>query len=198
MQYLWFLVFALAIASPVLALWPIPRSLQTGNTTLKLSGDFKINLDFRGAPQDLQEAVSRTSAFLQNDKLGRLVVGRGESDQATVQNAKQLRSLSLSLGGTSRAMSVAEEAVLPLGTRSEEYTLRVPSDGSTATLLANSTLGLFRGLTTFEQLWYYLDGEIYMTDAPISITDSPAYVSEAVSDIYVLAKSIHSLIAGLC
>jgi hexosaminidase len=53
--------------------------------------------------------------------------------------------------------------------------LTVPADGSAATLKANSTLGLFRGLTTFGQLWYDLDNMTYTIEAPISITDAPAY-----------------------
>jgi hypothetical protein len=55
--------------------------------------------------------------------------------------------------------------------------LHVPSDGSPATLSANSTLGLLRGLTTFEQLWYDLDGAAtYTLEAPITISDAPAFV----------------------
>ena len=44
-------------------------------------------------------------------------------------------------------------------------------------LSANTTLGLFRGLTTFGQLWYDWDGTTYTLEAPINIVDSPAYVS---------------------
>ena len=83
--------------------------------------------------------------------------------------------VSLVDGATLR--NITEEARLPIGNRSEEYALTVPADGSSATLTANSTLGLLRGLTTFEQLWYQYSGQIYTIEAPISITDSPAYVS---------------------
>ena len=76
------------------------------------------------------------------------------------------------------ASPIAKEAVLPIGSRSEGYSLSVPTDGSSATLAANSTLGLLRGLTTFTQLWYYVDGIVYTYEAPISIpSDYPAYVS---------------------
>jgi hexosaminidase len=70
------------------------------------------------------------------------------------------------------------EAVQPLAARSEGYSLHVPIDGSSAVLTANSTLGLFRGLTTFEQLWYDLEGVAYSYQAPVVIVDDyPAYVS---------------------
>jgi hexosaminidase len=57
----------------------------------------------------------------------------------------------------------------------EGYSLTVPGDGSAAGIKANSTLGLFRGLATFSQLFYYLNDVIYTVEAPISITDSPVY-----------------------
>ncbi|EGN98182.1 glycoside hydrolase family 20 protein [Serpula lacrymans var. lacrymans S7.3] len=59
--------------------------------------------------------------------------------------------------------------------RDEAYSLSVPSDGSAAILKANSSLGLFRGLTTFSQLWYEYDGTTYNPEAPIEITDWPLY-----------------------
>jgi hypothetical protein len=74
--------------------------------------------------------------------------------------------------------------------------LNVPADGTGAVLSAASTLGLFRGLNTFAQLWYTYDygkealdqdGKnrdgngvvpvVYTLSAPVAIQDSPAYVS---------------------
>jgi hypothetical protein len=49
--------------------------------------------------------------------------------------------------------SIAEETVKPLEERDESYHLSVPLKGE-ATLEANTSLGLLRGLATFEQLWY--------------------------------------------
>ena len=171
------LVLGLLLAAPVYGLWPIPRALQTGTTPLILSKDFKIT-SIRDPPSDLTGAISRTLGHINNDKLQRLVVGRASADKAAVQHAKALPGLSLSLADGAQVKSISEEAVKPLGTRSEEYVLHVPADGSPATLAANSTLGLLRGLTTFEQLWYDLDGAAtYTLEAPISITDAPAYVS---------------------
>lgn len=162
-------------------LWPIPRSLQTGSTPIVLSKNFNI-VGLRNSPADLDAAISRTLGYIHNDKLQRLVVGRASADVAQLQGAKQLPSLVLSLPADVKVNSITEEAIKPLGSRSEEYTLQVPADGSIATLSANSTLGLLRGLTTFEQLWYDLDGsETYMLDAPVSITDFPAFVSASES-----------------
>lgn len=184
-------VVALSLTSPVYALWPIPRSLDTGTTPLILAKNFNI-VGLRNSPSDLSGAISRTLGHLSNDKLQRLVVGRAAADKAAVQHAKQLSALTLSLSSGVKANSISEEAIKPLGSRSEEYILHVPSDGSTATLSANSTLGLLRGLTTFEQLWYDLDGAAtYTLEAPIAITDSPAYVS-----VFALLH-VHYLIMSL-
>ena len=72
--------------------------------------------------------------------------------------------------------SISSESVKEITNRSETYKLSVPADGSSATLIANSTLGLFRGLTTFSQLWYYYNNEVYTLEAPVQITDWPAFV----------------------
>jgi hexosaminidase len=153
----------------------MPTNFQTGNSSVILDRSFSIQFHGGRAPSDLQDAISRTNGFLKNDKLGRLVVGRGASDASSIKRAKSLRNLVLSL--TSRtANTIASEATKELTTRDESYELKVPSDGSDATLKANTTLGLFRGLTSFSQLWYTYQGTIYAVDTPMDIKDSPAYV----------------------
>ncbi|KAA1473838.1 hypothetical protein DENSPDRAFT_882330 [Dentipellis sp. KUC8613] len=174
---------ALAIIAPANALWPQPRSLQTGTTALRLAPGFDIKLSIQhgSAPADLHDAVSRVKQQLSGDKLERLVVGRGAVDAAAVGKAKHVSSLTLELSAAKSAgvgtqvKSIAQEAIVPLEDRDEAYTLHVPADGSGAVITANSTLGLYRGLTTFGQLWYYHDGAVYTIEAPIQIVDSPAY-----------------------
>lgn len=163
--------------APALALWPLPRQISTGTTALKLAPGFNINLSgIKQAPKDLSDAVERTESFLRNDKLQALVVDRGASSAGAVRVAKSLKSLTVSLVSSSPVKSISEEAVAPLESRIEAYTLTVPADGSDAVLQANSTLGLLRGLTTFGQLWYDLSGSTYTLQAPFNIVDSPAYV----------------------
>ncbi|KAG2341533.1 glycoside hydrolase family 20 protein [Suillus weaverae] len=169
------LVAGCLLSSGVLALWPIPSSLETGMTALKVSPTFYFDVQVKGAPVDLYEAVAQAQYYLANDKLGRLVVGRGANDTTALASAKTLSKLTLSLTSWATAEPIAAEAVKPLGTRSEEYALTIPADGSAATLMANSTLGLYRGLTTFNQLFYYYGGVTYTLLAPIAIADTPAY-----------------------
>jgi len=167
------------------ALWPIPRSLQTGTTLLKLSGQFNIQLSgIPHAPPDLLDAILRTQSHLHNDQLQRLVVGRGRNDSVALPHAPTLARLTLALTPNSPAIkSIMEEATKEITTRSEAYSLTVPNtDQGVATLTASSSLGLLRGLTTFEQLWYQVSGTIYSYQAPVQINnDSPAYVGASPS-----------------
>jgi hexosaminidase len=161
-------------ATPSLALWPLPRQFTSGNSTLKLSNSFSIDLSSLpgGAPQDLQDAVARTQGFLASDALEPLVPDRGAS--IDVSSSPSLAYLVLSLSSDACA-PIADEAQKPVEERSEGYVLSVPADGSNATLQANSTLGLYRGLTTFGQLWYTSNGATYATEAPLDAQDEPAY-----------------------
>lgn len=198
-----FLTFGLAVLAPqsTLGLWPIPRSLETGTTLLKLASNFDVKVHIQNPPQDLLDAVSRTKGYIQTDKLGRLVVGRGANDSTALQHAKSLPGLSLSLPSGATVRPIAEEAVRAIDSRVEGYTLVVPSDGSSAVLTANSTLGLFRGLTTFEQLWYDLGGVTYTYEAPLKIeNDAPAYVCiiHPMSPLESLTVDPPSLIEGSC
>lgn len=105
------------------------------------------------------------------------MLGRGSSDAGAVKTAPVLPSLTLTLQNTLPVLSISAESVKDVVNRSEGYTLSIPSDGKPAVLSANSTLGLFRGLTTFTQFWYDLDGVTYTNVGPVSIVkDVPAYV----------------------
>jgi hexosaminidase len=186
-----FSFLALFLLPTVRAVWPQPRHLQTGPPTSALrlapSDSFIISLDaVPNAPPDLLEAVKRTHSHLFSDNLGRLVLGRGASDLGAIQLAPTLTRLTLQLDHNASShirttdsvvFPIEVEAKKPLGLRDEAYSLYVPADGTTDALLkANSTLGLFRGLNTFSQLWFTVQGTVYMLGAPVEIHDSPVYV----------------------
>jgi hexosaminidase len=180
----------------VACLWPAPASFTNGTSYLKLSSSFSISYAgslASGAPSDLKSAVSTTISFLKNDNLQRLILGQGATDVPFFAKAKTLSKLTLSLNGKSKGSipSISQNAILPLASRDESYTLKVPADGSAATITANTTVGLYRGLTTFTQLWYTFDKTIYTFQAPISIVDAPAFVSSSLSLVY--RKAAHSL-----
>lgn len=198
----------LVALTPVDALWPQPRSLETGSTPLRLAGGFDISFSnsIKKVPDDLRSAVKTAKGYLHKDNLERLVVGRGSADAKTVAKAKTLSKLVLSLESGATANTITSEAQKAPEARDEAYTLTVPEDGSAASISANSTLGLFRGLTTFTQLFYSTGaGTTYLLDAPVSIQDSPAYVrlfyfhnrrGACSPDLFRLL--IRSRTAGLC
>ncbi|KAF7357392.1 Beta-hexosaminidase [Mycena sanguinolenta] len=154
------LLIASALLPSALALWPLPTSYTNGTTPLTLSKSFNIKIDIANPPADLVAAVSRAKGYLQNDKLEALVIDRGASSASAIAKAKSLPSLTLSLTGKGSVQSISAQAVAPLESRVEG---------------ANSTLGLFRGLATFGQIWFDLNGATYTLSAPIQISDSPAY-----------------------
>ncbi|PIL36481.1 hypothetical protein GSI_00170 [Ganoderma sinense ZZ0214-1] len=157
------------------ALWPIPSSLSSSTEPIKLSPGFNIHLDILNPPSDLVSAVSRTISRTTTDTFQRLVVGRSAVDAKAVESARILTSLVLSLHPGSPVRSIADETNQPVTSRSEGYSLSIPHDASSATLVAQSTLGLFRGLATFEQLWCDYNGTKYLLDGGIEIVDQPAF-----------------------
>ncbi|KZT13148.1 glycoside hydrolase family 20 protein [Laetiporus sulphureus 93-53] len=167
----------LAAVVHVGALWPLPRSIEEGTDALRLADTFRISLSSSIAdpPPDLLKAIARTQTYLFTDDLGRLVVDRGAGDVSTFETAAYLSELILSLEPGSTVLSITAEAQKTLAERDESYSMAIPSNGSAATITASLTLGLFRGLTTFGQLWYEYDGTIYALNAPLQIEDSPAY-----------------------
>jgi hexosaminidase len=169
--------FILAFLPSVLSLWPQPTQLEAGSCVLQLAHDFDIKIDVPNAPGDLKDAIARTKGYLKNDKLERLSLGRGASDAQKIRAAKSLPRLTLTFTGEGSIRSISEEAVDDVEKRVEGYALVVPEDGTPATLEAKSSLGLFRGLTTFGQMWYEYDGRTYTMEAPFRTEDAPKYVS---------------------
>ncbi|KAJ7196128.1 N-acetylhexosaminidase, partial [Mycena pura] len=172
-----FFIAASTLIPSAFALWPLPTGLNVGTTPLRLSKNFDIKLNIANAPSDLEDAVSRAKGFLASDKLQALVIDRGASSASAISKAKSLPSLTVSLEATPKGgvQSISKEAIAPIESRVEGYTLTVPADGSGAVLKANSSLGLLHGLTTFGQLWFDLDGTTYSLTAPIVISDAPAF-----------------------
>jgi len=164
--------------TPALAVWPKPQNMTTGTTPLRLSSDFSIGTSgIHPVPQDLSDAIRRSSDYLETDKLGSLVPDRGASSARIVSSARSLQSLILSLeNDDGQSQSISDGAIAGLGVTDETYLLEIPVNGENATLTAKSALGLFRGLKTFEQLWFYVNETTYTLQAPIQVQDAPAYV----------------------
>lgn len=106
------------------------------------------------------------------------MLGRGAADADAIKHARAVEVLDVSLNRGARVRPIATEVnSVGIEDRDESYVLSIPSDGSQATLRANTTLGLYRGLTTFGTMWYHYQGNKYILNAPVVIEDSPAFVS---------------------
>ncbi len=71
----------------------------------------------------------------------------------TPGSGSTLTEIRVTLAKGKTSGSIAEEAVKPIEQRDESYELYVPASGCVR-LSANTALGLLRGLTTFEQMFY--------------------------------------------
>lgn len=138
------------------AVWPQPTTVSNGSTVILLSSSFRIEAPDK-APRDILAAIDRCVQGLLATQHRYLSVRSGEEffePSESVHVAGQtLRILNLRYSGAVAHPSILEEAVKPVEQRDESYNLTVPVSG-VATLSAGTSLGLLRGLTTFEQLFY--------------------------------------------
>jgi hexosaminidase len=158
-----------------ITVWPLPSRSSSGNgeTPVCLSPGFRILFDEQTAglplPHDLKAAVKRTEVALKDHGHAYLSPTAGREffskrkdnsteDLAACEHVLTALHLALDpdvLGGAKAIPSILSSAVAPAESRAEleAYRLSVPLDGP-ATISAKTALGVFRGLTTFEQLWY--------------------------------------------
>ncbi|KAH9165511.1 N-acetylhexosaminidase [Lactarius sanguifluus] len=133
----------------------------------RLCPSFAIHVAVPNAPKDHLDAADRTRFLIFSDRLGCLIARCGADNLPAVRRAKALSGLTFRLlGSTSGApRPIATEAMTPLGTRSEAYSLVVPANGSAAVPSANSRLGFFRSFT----------GSVKHPGVPVAISCSPGY-----------------------
>lgn len=155
---------------------PLPSDYTTGDQVLCLSPEFSITfgpaLQAGGIPNDLEQAARRVEKRIWTSKHRYLSVKRGleffdsESDhQGRAADHKDggkckytLRSLRVDIEhGGSEVESIMHSAVQRAEDRPEleKYSLSVPLSGP-AVIKCSTALGAFRGLTTFENLFFYL------------------------------------------
>lgn len=145
---------------PLLATAPSLKSLKlsllSDSAQAKDTADCNVSVDFNSAEGEGEAQIYERTREIR--------------DLCALQRRQDNQS-------SSSVKSIAEETALPVEKRDESYILKIPSDGSAATLAANTTLGLLRGLTTFGQIWYQYENSVYSIEAPFDIRDAPYYVS---------------------
>lgn len=146
---------------------PLPTHYTTGNQVLCLSPDFEIQFDksLQGnkLPEDLIQATKRTERNLWANRHQYLSIQRG-AELFVTPNTKDgckysLKKLLVIIEQDEKGevRSIMDSAIRPAEERPdlEQYTLSLPLSGP-AVLKASTALGILRGLTTFENLFYYL------------------------------------------
>lgn len=146
---------------------PIPTRYTSGTEVLCISPNFEIQFDksLKGKklPKDLIEATKRTERSLWANRHQYLSVQRG-AEYFTSSNTEKRCEHSLTTlrvvieqDGDGEVRSIMDSAIRPAEERPdlERYTLSVPLSGP-AVLQASTALGILRGLTTFENMFYNL------------------------------------------
>ena len=139
-----------------------------GKTPICLAHDFSIHVDGVPAPDDLVAAMRRTEKSMSSMRhrylsvqRGREFFSKGNSTDDVAGCRYELHSLVLyltdNMEDTKSVPSIFDSAVSPVENRPEleTYSLAIPLR-EPAHIKAKTALGLFRGLTTFEQLFYHL------------------------------------------
>lgn len=147
------------VPAPPPSLWPMPQSVSVGQGRLVVTS----SLDFQASTPcaDLTAAFARTAAKMFN---------RGSYTGAHAASRLGLPTLA------TLVVSVANVSVpLDLGV-DESYTLTLPTDGSAASLTANTVYGAYHGLETLSQLVSFdADALAYWTASPVAVVDKPAF-----------------------
>ncbi|KAI9028383.1 glycoside hydrolase superfamily [Hyaloraphidium curvatum] len=170
-------------------LWPLPRSLTSGNVTVRLDQDWAFSfpgLDGPLAPGSpfvrVRRAAARYADLLKGAP-GHIVTAAADMDARELGNSTQpdppaLLRVELSCG--------ADEPDAPLHSASEAYNISVPS-GGVASVSAQSWVGCLRALDTFAQLVVrsrrsVTTGQpvgggfpLYIQGTPLAIVDSPTF-----------------------
>lgn len=158
-------------------LWPEPTSMSSGSEVMCLAETFTVHYKQgpfvgRRPPKDLIRAAEETEKRLWAGRHTYLSPTAGREffpppGNATDPSAigpctKYIDALVLSLTGpdepTCNRTSIADFATAPVEDRpdNEAYRLVLPLDGP-ARISSKTALGLYRGLTTFEHLFYHLE-----------------------------------------
>ncbi|KAI1178692.1 glycoside hydrolase family 20 protein [Nemania sp. FL0916] len=163
----------LLISAPVLAIWPAPSSIKTGESTLWINSDIAVtyNGKFGGVSRAIDNIVHKN--FVPWMLYNRMEL---ESTEPNLGKPKTYVS-HLDITQTRPDKTFKPEA----GEVDESYTLKVNQNGK-ATITAASSTGVLHALESFSQLFFqHSKGQYFYTQlAPVSITDSPEYVHRGV------------------
>ncbi|KAG7530770.1 hypothetical protein FFLO_04812 [Filobasidium floriforme] len=134
-------------------LFPLPQTVTSGNTVIAIGNSLDVIFKVQGSiPEDLAAAAERAVGYVTESEHYYLSPERGK-EFLLDNDLPVLTALEIILQGSDYG-TIASEVSKEAGERREAYKLDIPADGGNARLTATSSLGAFRGLATFEQLFY--------------------------------------------
>jgi hexosaminidase len=140
---------------------PLPTRYTTGNKVICLSPDFSIKFDSH-VPEDLKKAAQRVEKGIWEHEHQYLSVKRGAEFFGEGQGCEYtLSTLEVIVDYHGHHVpSIMDSAIRPAEDRPdlEAYTLSIPL-GDRATTKSPTALGAYRGLTTFENLFYHIPSD---------------------------------------
>ncbi|OCK80135.1 glycoside hydrolase family 20 protein [Lepidopterella palustris CBS 459.81] len=195
MRYIGVLALLTVLAS---AIWPIPSSYTSGNTILWIGSDVKVlynggnevgSITYQIEPQlcsnnvttgshitsqIVQFAIQKTySTIFEKNFVPWKFHPRNSAFEPSNEKEKQKFITSIKLDQLAADPPNIQRPLA--GDVDESYTLSLTEAGE-ATITANSSIGLVRGLTTFTQLFFkHSKAGVYTTLAPVQISDSPKF-----------------------
>jgi hexosaminidase len=169
---------ALTICPIVSAIWPAPSSYVTGHSTLWIDEATIIEASTTPQASDtkriIDEAIKRTRQCLFKQSF---VPWKFHARNATYEpSAKQTSQTTIKKVELQFASPNQTNVMKTLaGELDESYNLTISADGNVV-IIANSSIGVVRGLTSFTQLFYqHSDGSVYTPYVPVKITDRPKF-----------------------
>lgn len=166
---------------------PIPVKYTTGSKAACLADSFSIQFD-SDVPADLSAASDRVLERIKKSQHTYLTTTSGTEFFPSLKCESEVTELRLSLS-SDHSLSIFDLAIKPVEERKglEDYTLTIPTSGA-ATATASTALGLFRAITTFENLVFKIDFSLpsspgvaeggdtaYLPFTPYHIDDAPAF-----------------------
>jgi hexosaminidase len=141
---------------------PLPTRYTTGNKAICLSPDFSIEFDSH-VPEDLQKAAQRVERGIWDLKHRYLSIKRGAEffeEGNGCDYTLSILEVVVDHDAQGHMASIMDSAIRPAEDRPdlEAYTLTIPL-GDRAIIKSPTALGAYRGLTTFENLFYHLPAD---------------------------------------
>ncbi|KAI2628980.1 glycoside hydrolase superfamily [Xylaria nigripes] len=181
----------LLISTPVLAIWPAPSSISTGNSTLWIQSKLAVTYNGKHLPWNFgyePQGPNSTSTEIVRGGVARAMNNIVKNNfvpwmlydrmalETTEPSSSSRKDFITQLEITQKKADTPETFKPQDGEVDESYSLSVDEDGKAAIEAVSST-GVLRALESFSQLFFeHSHGSMYYTkSAPISITDEPAY-----------------------